>query len=118
MIGLPALSVWLAVVIIADLTAIGDQPGFLPMSNAARPAMCGLGIEVPDSASYRLPLSATGDTAAITSTPGAVMSGLSRSPPPARAGPLDENAAMAGASTLTCVEDDRLAVAPAPADVM
>ena len=28
----------------------------------------------------------------MTSTPGAVMSGLSRSPPPARAGPYDENA--------------------------
>src|SRR5690242_14910004 len=102
----------------ADLTSIGDQSGCFAMSRAARPAMCGLDIEVPDSASYRLPLSATGDTAAITSTPGAVMSGLSRSPPPARAGPLDENAAIAGASTWTWVDADRLAVAPAPADAM
>src|ERR1700682_1527471 len=54
----------------------------------------------------------------MTSTPGAVMSGLSRSPPPASAGPVDENAAIAGASTLTCVAADRLAVAPAPADEM
>ena len=112
------MSVWLAVVIIADLIAIGDQFGCLAMSSAAMPAMCGLDIEVPDSASYRLPLSATGETAAMTSTPGAVMSGFSRSPPPASAGPFDENAAMAGASTETCVDADRLAVAPAPADVM
>src|SRR5512135_3404020 len=88
------------------------------MINAAMPAMCGLDIEVPDSASYRLPLSATGETAAMTSTPGAVMSGFSRSPPPARAGPFDENAAIAGASTFTWVAADRLAVAPAPADAM
>ena len=39
-----------------------------------------------------MPLLPGGATAAMTSTPGAVMSGLSRSPPPARAGPLDENA--------------------------
>ena len=38
-----------------------------------------------------------GATAAMTSTPGAMMSGLSRSPPPARAGPRDEKPATIGA---------------------
>src|SRR5215831_17209357 len=59
-IGLPRLSVWPAVVIMADLTAIGDQVGFLPINSAARPAMCGLDIDVPDSASYMLPWSPAG----------------------------------------------------------
>src|SRR5689334_7618757 len=61
------------------------------------PAMCGLDMEVPDSPSYRLPWWPAGDTPAKMSTPGAVMSGLIRSPPPAMAGPGEENAAIAGA---------------------
>ena len=40
-----------AVVMIADLIAIGDQVGFFDFSSAPMPAMCGLDIEVPDSAS-------------------------------------------------------------------
>src|SRR5690349_1101426 len=82
---------------IADLIAIGDQVGFFDFSSRPMPATCGLDIEVPDSALYRLPLLVTGDTAAITSTPGAVMSGLSRSDEPDRLGPADENAAISGA---------------------
>jgi hypothetical protein len=35
------------VVISADLIAIGDQLGYFSFSSAARPATCGLDIEVP-----------------------------------------------------------------------
>src|SRR5688500_2116631 len=102
----------------ADLIAIGDQVGCLALSSAAMPAMCGLDIEVPEAASYRVPLAPTGETAATTSTPGAVMSGFNRSPPPASAGPLDENAAIAGATTVSRTASVMLAVAPAPAAAM
>jgi hypothetical protein len=47
-IGLPSLSVCVAVVISADLIAAGDQPGNFAFINAAMPAMCGLDIEVPE----------------------------------------------------------------------
>ena len=43
--------------------------------------MCGLAIEVPLLVSHRLPKWLGGPVAATTSTPGAMMSGLSRSPP-------------------------------------
>src|SRR5947208_10764639 len=101
-IGLPMLSTCPAVVMMADLTAIGDQVGFLLRIRAAMPAMCGVAIEVPDSVSHRLPLWLPGATPAITSTPGAIASGLSRSPLLLTDGPRDENAATAGASALTC----------------
>src|SRR3954447_23899344 len=47
-IGPPELSVWLAVVIIADLTAETDQVGCADRKSAAMPATCGLDIDVPD----------------------------------------------------------------------
>src|SRR4029453_18175066 len=74
---------------------------------------CGLDIDVPEIASYRLPLWPTGETAATTSTPGAVTSGLSRSPLPAMAKPLDENAAISGAraETVTDAACDAVGVA-------
>ena len=50
-IGWPVLSSVVAVVMIADLIAIGDQVGFFDRSSSAMPATCGLDIEVPDSAS-------------------------------------------------------------------
>ena len=98
----------------ADWTADGDQPGCAArMSSAAMPAMCGLDMEVPDSPSYRLPWWPGGETPAMMSTPGAVMSGLIRSPPPATAGPAEENAAIAGARGTTCAASDRDAVGAA-----
>jgi hypothetical protein len=39
------------VVIIADLIIIGDHRGWMSLSTAAIPAMCGAAIEVPDSKS-------------------------------------------------------------------
>src|ERR1700749_382586 len=102
-IGLPSLSSGLAVVISADLTSIGDQSGCFDMSRAATPAMCGVGIDVPDSLSHRLPEWFCGETAATMSTPGARMSGLPRSPPLKSDGPRDEKPATTGASTFTGV---------------
>ncbi len=87
----------------ADFTHIGLQSGCLLRISAATPAMCGVAIEVPDSASYRLPLWFAGETAAMTSTPGAMMSGLSRPPPLDFDGPRLENDATAGASTVIAV---------------
>jgi hypothetical protein len=46
-IGWPWLSVCVAVVISADLIAVGVQVGFFCLSSAAMPAMCGLAIDVP-----------------------------------------------------------------------
>src|SRR4029450_7747038 len=98
--GWLGLASWLAVVMSADLTAIGDHVGYLLRIRAAMPAMCGLDIEVPERALKTLPpRSPAGAPAAMTPTPGAVMSGLRRSPLPARAGPNDENPPMAGART-------------------
>src|SRR5215468_5498393 len=109
--GLPWLSICDAVVISADLMVIGSQLGLALLSRAAMPAMCGLDIEVPDSALKLLP-SLAGEIAAMTSTPGAVMSGFSRSPPPARDGPTDEKPAMIGARTGVGSVTDSDAVAP------
>src|SRR6476646_1610498 len=98
--GLPWLSSVVAVVMRADLTHIGDHDGWACMTSAAMPEMCGADIDVPDSALKLLPLgSPAGETAAMTSTPGAVMSGLSRSPPPAIAGPSEGEPAIPGART-------------------
>ena len=85
----------------ADLIAIGDQSGWRSLSSAARPATCGLDIDVPlievEVAGRRLP---AGETAARMSWPGAITSGLSRSPPPARSGPRDEKDAVNGAGAV------------------
>src|SRR5690242_12911237 len=118
-IGLPLLSIGLAVVIIADLTSIGDQSGCFAISRAAMPVMCGVAIEVPDSLSHRLPEWFSGETAATMSTPGAMMSGLPRSPPLKSDGPRDEKSATTGASGVgpptTGLSD---AVAEVPAEEM
>src|SRR5512139_2168985 len=95
--AVPLFRVWEAVVINADLIAAGDQVGYFCFKSAARPAMCGLDMEVPLRKSKLRPAS-LGDMAARTSTPGAMMSGLSRSPPPASAGPREENEATSGAT--------------------
>src|SRR4029453_2469195 len=96
-------------------TVIGDQEGFLLISSAAMPAMCGAAIEVPLSVSHRLPAWLGGALAAVTSTPGARMSGLGRSPLLETEGARDENAATWGASMVTCCAADSDAVAPAVA---
>jgi len=84
----------------ADLTIIGDQSGCRSMSSAARPATCGEDIEVPLSRLKSMPFAVTGETAARMSTPGAMTSGFSRSPPPARSGPREENEAVKGAGVV------------------
>ena len=71
-----------AVVISADLIAIGDQSGWSCLNSAAMPAMCGADIDVPLNRSNSRPRCPGGATAARTSTPGAPMSGFSRSPRP------------------------------------
>src|SRR6478752_5311055 len=73
------------------------------MSSAATPAMCGVAIDVPDSLSHRLPAWFCGETAATMSTPGAMMSGLPRSPPLKSDGPRDEKLATIGASGVGAV---------------
>src|SRR3954452_17920331 len=118
-IGLPMLSVGLAVVISADLTSIGDQSGCLAISSAAMPVMCGVAIEVPDSLSHRLPEWFAGETAATMSTPGAMMSGLPRSPPLKSDGPRDEKSATTGASGVGAPTTGlSAAVAELPAETM
>ncbi len=87
------------VVISADLIIIGDQRGYRSLNRAAMPAMCGDDIEVPLSRLKLKPPSA-GEYAARMSWPGAMMSGFSRSPPPASSGPRDENDAVYGAGVL------------------
>src|SRR5688572_943165 len=107
----PVLSVVVAVVMSADLTHIGDQVGLALMSNAARPATCGEDIDVPEMTSKSWPR-VPGAYAATMSTPGAVMSGLSRSPLPAIAGPVDEKPAICGARTGRSSTSEIEAVAP------
>src|SRR4029078_10309704 len=118
-IGLPMLSSALSVVVLAYLTSIGDESGCLAISSAAMPVMCGVAIEVPDSLSHRLPAWFSGETAATMSTPGAMMSGLPRSPPLKSDGPRDENPATTGASGVGAPETGASeAVAAAPAEAM
>src|SRR5574340_909488 len=99
----------------ADLIAIGDQLGWACMRRAARPATCGLDMDVP---LYRLksrPALPGGATAARMSWPGAMTSGLSRSSD-ARSGPRDEKLAVYGAgSVYVIVAWLIVAVAPAVA---
>src|SRR3954447_3216216 len=85
-----------AVAIIADLIVAGDQFGRLPRISAATPAMCGDAIDVPDSGPNVPPPFGPGARAATMSTPGAAMSGLTRSPPLVRSGPREENPATTG----------------------
>ena len=85
-----------AVVIIADLIAMGVALGLTPRYSPARPAMCGDDIEVPDRKSQSRPPLGPGATAAMTLTPGAVMSGLSRSLSLDSAGPREEKLATWG----------------------
>ena len=90
-LGRLSVKVGVAVVIMADLMAAGDQVGCSCLSSAAMPATCGDDIEVP---SYSAQASGTGDrvpltrlarwaavrsgvTPASTFAPGAVRSGLS-----------------------------------------
>ncbi len=102
-IGLPLVSLSVAVVIIADLIAIGDQVGCLLFSTAAIPAMCGVDIDVPLMNAYSPPAALNAVVAASTLVPGAMMSGLSRSPFPAGDGPRLEELATFGALTRTAV---------------
>src|SRR5688500_6820790 len=99
----------------ADLIIAGDQSPCACVSNAPRPATCGLDIEVPLSRSNSRPLS--GETAARTSTPGAETSGLSRLPAAPSSGPRDENAAILGAEPDAVETAPTVAVAPVPAEV-
>src|SRR4026209_1107954 len=81
--------------------AMTDQVGWACLSSAATPATCGADIDVP---LYRLKsrpwLASVGATAARMSWPGAITSGLSRSPPPAVSGPRDEKLAVNGAGSV------------------
>src|SRR5688500_15838116 len=105
-----------AEVISADLMAIGDQSGCRSANRAARPATCGLDMEVPLRRLKSRPALPGGATAARMSCPGAITSGLSRSPPPALSGPREENEAVRGAGALkTIVDALMIAVAPAVA---
>src|SRR5439155_4114438 len=94
----------------ADLTHIGDQSGCLLSSSAPRPAMWSVAVDVPDSVSNRLPRWPAGETAATTSLPGAMRSGLSRSPPLSTDGPRLEKSATVGASCETRTPADSAAV--------
>src|SRR3982751_4192297 len=98
--GVALLRVCEAVVMRADLIMAGDHSGWRCLNSAAIPAMCGLDIDVPWKKSKFFPPSVgvTGETAARTARPGAMMSGFSMSPPDARAGPREENDATSGAS--------------------
>ena len=102
----------------ADLIIIGDQLGCRLLSNAPRPATCGLDIDVPLYKSKSRPELFGGATDAMMSWPGAIRSGFSRSPPPACNGPRDEKLAVNGAGVLRTIVDcaiDAVAAAPAPA---
>ncbi len=85
----------------ADLISSGVHDGCAALTSAETPAECGLDIDVPAIAWYRLPggpLSAVvwsgcGVMPASTWTPGAVTSGLIQSP----VGPRDENEAITSA---------------------
>src|SRR5215217_409426 len=81
----------------ADLTAAGVHRGCLLNTSAPKPAMCGAAMEVPDIKPNCAPWLPIVETPARTFTPGAAMSGFSRSPPEARLGPREENPASCGA---------------------
>src|SRR5439155_21636191 len=89
----------------ADLIAIGVQFGWSCLSSAPRPVTCGADIDVPLRRLNSRPACPGGATAASTSWPGAMTSGLSRSPPPAASGPRDEKLAVNGAGSLSVIVD-------------
>ena len=86
--------------------------GYLSFNKAARPATCGEDMDVPLSRSKSRPAIA-GETAAKISCPGAIKSGLSKSPPPAVSGPREEKEAVNGAGSVK-VRTAALMVAVAP----
>src|SRR5258708_36183854 len=100
----------------ADLIIMGGQLGCRFRKRAASPATCWLDIDVPLYKLKSCPPFPGGATAAMMSCPGAITSGLSRLPFPARRGPREENDAVNGAGTLnTICAWLMLAVAPTPA---
>src|SRR6266511_1869963 len=108
-------------VISADRTAAGDQLGWELINSAARPAVCGLDIEVPliDWNSWPgAPRKAVGVLPARMFTPGAVTSGLRMSPPPAMLGPRDEKSAIVLPPPKVRVPPESEAVADAPLAAM
>jgi hypothetical protein len=78
----------------ADLTSPGVQSGFADRYSAARPAMWGDDIDVPERNSYEPSSPAAFAPSARIATPGAEMSGFSRLPPSAVTGPRDEKPAI------------------------
>src|SRR6185437_10957729 len=107
---------------IADFTSDGSQFGYLAISSAPIPAMCGDAIDVPDMKSHDRLWFDGGATAATTSLPGAAMSGLRMSPPVVVDGPRDEKSVISGtcgaAASSAVVSGTIFAVAAAPAAVM
>src|SRR5262245_52192474 len=98
----------------ADLIIVGVQSWCRFLSRAARPATCGLDIDVPLRTSNERPFRPGGATAATMLWPGAMRSGLRRFPAPACEGPRDEKVAVNGAGKLNTIAA-RLMVAVAPA---
>src|SRR5690242_5278952 len=92
---------------------MGVQSGCRCSSMAAMPATCGVAIEGQLSKMNDSPPLPLGAIAARTFTPGAITSGLRRSPDPAISGPREENDAVegAGAPPVT-VARGMVAVAP------
>ena len=102
------------VVISADLIIIGDQSGCSVLEQRREAGHVRAGHRRAAVEVEERPAVAGGATAARMSWPGAMTSGLSRSPPPAASGPRDENAAVNGAGTSkTSVAWLIVAVAPA-----
>src|SRR6185437_13989839 len=101
---------------IADFTSDGSQLGYLAISSAPIPAMCGDAIDVPDMKSHDRLWFDGGATAATTSLPGAAMSGLRMSPPVVVDGPRDEKSVISGtcgaAASSAVVSGTIFAVAP------
>src|SRR3954469_5133767 len=89
---------------IADLIAAGFHFGWAWRTSATAPAVCGVAIDVPDSATESVPLPISVDT---MPTPGAPMSGLSAES--LMRGPPELNAAV---PVLTGVPSARLVDAP------
>jgi hypothetical protein len=115
--GLVVVLVSTADVMRADLISDGSQVGCSCFMRRAMPAICGEDIEVPDMKSKSRLWLVGGATAAMTSLPGAAMSGLRMSPPVVVDGPLDENVVTSGtsgaAATSAGVGATIAAVAPA-----
>src|SRR4051794_8244766 len=112
----PLSSTSYADVISDDLIAIGVQFGCSCLSSAPSPDTCGADMDVPLSRLYSRPACPGGATAARMSWPGAMTSGLSKSPPPATNGPREEKAAVNGAGSVSVIVDGLIfAVAPAVA---